>query len=292
MNRNARWIRCGRKQACPICGKKDWCCYLDTGEVFWCMRISSGEVPGFKRGRTHETAGGTSWWPMIEPPVVAVLEPRPDTRPSKIAWEEIHEECRSALTDDQLSEAISSIGVGIDTLDAFGIGWSRHWRAWTFPMRDPVTEKIVGIRTRTKDGRKFALTGSRQGYFLPTKMKRDRLVYVVEGPTDAAAMRSLGLEVVGRASCLHQSRELRERFRGRRVVVIADNDAVGIAGANKLATYLEGFSAAWVIRPPDGVKDAREWITAGGKRGDIESIAWEAIHGLGQGQQIQRSAGE
>lgn len=127
---------------------------------------------------------------------------------------------------------------------------------------------------------------------MPVKMKRERLVYVVEGPTDAAAMRALDLEVIGRASCLHQSRDLRERLRGRRVVVMADNDDVGIAGANKLATYLEGFSAAWVINPPEGVKDAREWITAGAKRGDIESIAWEAIHGLGQGQQIQRSAGE
>jgi 5S rRNA maturation endonuclease (ribonuclease M5) len=293
MNRDGRWMRCSRRQPCPICGKRDWCCYLDTGEVFWCMRVSSGEVAGFKRGKTHETAGGTSWFPTLEPPLVPVLEPTRPERAGRIKFSEIHDECRAALTDDLLAKAIKVLGCGIDTLDAFGIGWSRHWRAWTFPMRHAVTEQIIGIRTRTPDGRKFALTGSKQGYFFKPRHGRERLVYIVEGPTDAAAMFSLGLEVIGRASCLHQSRDLRERLRGRRVVVMADNDEVGIAGAKKLAHYLEGFAAAWVIRPPDGVKDAREWIVAGAKRGDIESIAWEAIHGEQEmGQQIQRSAGE
>ena len=292
MNQDGRWMRCSKRHPCPICGKADWCCWMNTGTVFWCMRVSSGEVAGFKRGRTHETAGGTSWFPTIEPPVVHVLEPLKPERAARIKWDEIHDECRNALTDDMLAKAISTIGVGIDTLDAFGIGWSRHWRAWTFPMRNAATEQIIGIRTRTPDGRKFALTGSRQGYFMPPRMKRERLVYVVEGPTDAAAMRSLGLEVIGRASCLHQSRDLRERLRGRRVVVMADNDEVGLAGAKKLANYMEGFSAAWVIRPPDGVKDAREWIVAGASRGDIETIAWEAINGQQEmGQQVQRRAG-
>jgi 5S rRNA maturation endonuclease (ribonuclease M5) len=291
MNREGRWMRCSRKQPCPVCGKSDWCCYLSTGEVFWCMRVSGGTVCGFRRGRTHEN-GGTAWYPTLEPPVIAVLDPVPDVRPAKIAWSEIQAECEATLSPELLEQAASMLSVPAEILRRFSIGYSRHWRAWTFPMRDPVTEQVIGIRTRTKDGRKFALTGSRQGYFVAVKQKRQRLVYVVEGPTDAAALSGLGLEVVGRASCLHQSRELRERFRGRRVVIIADNDEVGIAGANKLSAYLEGFAAAWVIQPPDGVKDAREWIVAGAKRSDIESIAWEAIHGQQEvGQQVQRRTG-
>jgi len=290
MNRSGRWMRCNRKHQCPICGKADWCCWLSTGEVFWCQRVSGGEVAGFKRGRTSETNGGTSWYPTVEPPVVPIFESRPEIKPALIKWDDINNECRAAITDDQLAKLEDSLGVGIDTLDGFGVGWSRHWRAFTFPMRHAITERIIGIRTRTLDGRKFALTGSRQGYFISPKMKRERLVYVVEGPTDAAAMRSLGIEVVGRASCLHQSGDLRERLRGRRVIVISDNDDAGEIGATKLANYLEGFAAAWVISPPDGLKDAREWIRAGAKRDDIDTLATEAIHGKAVGQQVQRRA--
>lgn len=291
MNRAGRWMRCTRRNPCPVCGKSDWCCWLDTGEVFWCMRVHEGEVAGFKRGKTHETAGGTAWRPTLEPPVVHALEPKRLAAKSRIAWQEVHDECRAALTDESLAKAIKLLGVGIDTLDGLGIGWSRHWRAWTFPMRHALTERIIGIRTRTPDGRKFALTGSRQGYFIPPKMKRDRLVYVVEGPTDAAAMRSLGFEVIGRASCLHQSNDLRERLRGRRVIVMADNDEVGMAGAKKLQNYLEGFAAAWCVAPPSEVKDAREWISRGAKRSDIEQIAMEAVHGQQEmEQQVQRRA--
>jgi len=219
------------------------------------------------------------------------VEPARPVTTSRIQWQEVHDECRSALTDESLANAIKLLGVGIDTLDGLGIGWSRHWRKWTFPMRHALTERIIGIRTRTPDGRKFALTGSRQGYFITPKMKRERLVYIVEGPTDAAAMRSLGLEVIGRASCLHQSNDLRERLRGRRVIVVADNDEVGMAGARKLQNYLEGFAAAWCVAPPSEVKDAREWILRGAKRSDIEQIAWEAVHGQEiMGQQVQRRA--
>lgn len=291
MNRAGRWMRCNRNHACPVCGKTDWCCWLSTGEVFWCQRVSGGEVAGFKRGRTSETNGGTSWYPTVEPPTVPIFESKPEIKPALIKWDDIHNECRAAITDDQLAKIEESLGVGIDTLDSLGIGWSRHWRAYTFPMRHALTERIIGIRTRTLDGRKFALTGSRQGYFIPPKMKRDLLVYVVEGPTDAAAMRSLGFEVIGRASCLHQSNDLRERLRGRRVIVMADNDEVGMAGAKKLQNYLEGFAAAWCVAPPSEVKDAREWISRGAKRSDIEQIAMEAVHGQQEmEQQVQRRA--
>lgn len=288
MNRDGRWMRCSRKHPCPVCGKSDWCCWLNTGEVMWCMRVSDGEVAGFRRGRTHPTAGGTSWYPTLEPPVTHVIDPPKPHPVGKIRWDEIQNECRTCLTDESLAKAIKMLGVESGTLESMGIGWSRHWRAWTFPMRHAVTEKIIGIRTRTPDGRKFALTGSKQGYFFPPRAKRDRLVWIVEGPTDAAAMLSLGFEVMGRASCLHQSQDLRERLRGRRVIVLADNDEVGLAGANKLAGYLEGFAAAWVIAPPSEVKDAREWILRGAKRSDIEQIAWEAVHGQEMGQQVQR----
>lgn len=289
MNPSGRWMRCSRKHPCPVCGKADWCCWLNTGEVFWCMRVSEGDVAGFRRGRTHPTAGGTSWYPTLEPPVTHVIEPPTPNPVGKIKWDEIQAECRTCLTDESLAKATRLLGVGIDTLDAMGIGWSRHWRAWTFPMRHAVTEKITGIRTRTPDGRKFALSGSKQGYFIAKRAKRDRLAWIVEGPTDAAAMLSVGFEVIGRASCLHQSNDLRERLRGRRAVVLADNDEVGLAGANKLAAYLEGFAAAWVIAPPSEVKDAREWISRGAKRSEIESIAWEAVHGQQEmGQQVQR----
>jgi hypothetical protein len=52
---------------------------------------------------------------------------------------------------------------------------------------------VIGIRLRNDLGRKWAVTGSRQGLFLPGPHP-GQTVLIVEGPTDAAAAVDLGVQ--------------------------------------------------------------------------------------------------
>lgn len=289
MNQTARWLRCSKRHPCPVCGKSDWCCYLNTGEVFWCMRQSiDGTVPGFKAGRTHEN-GGTPWRPTIEPPLVSTCPSVHRKCTPIIEWSEIHARCMNALTPDMLDKVSNKLKVSRAALRSMQIGWSEHWSAYTFPMRNAVTEKIIGIRTRTIGGAKFSLSGSKQGYFMPEGQERTDIVFVCEGPTDCAALVGEGLEAIGRASCLHKSADLNERLRGRNVAIIADNDEMGMRGAVKLAAGLEFVARAIVMTPPRGIKDAREWISLGLDGGRLISSAMEALSAAEAITQIQRS---
>lgn len=287
---NGKWMRCSRRKPCPVCGHADWCCWLSTGEVFWCMRTSAGSVPGFERGKTHVN-GGTAWRPTVEPPPRVALrreESEVIRDRSTIPWSIIQVDCLNEMTDDTLEDAASILRIPASALQAYDIGWNTHWKAWTFPMRHPVTKRIMGIRTRTPCGRKFALSGSRQGYFMCTYIHPQRRVYLVEGPTDAASVHSLGLECIGRASCLHVSSALRDALSGRDVIVVSDNDEAGQRGASRCAEYLDR-SRVTVMSPPAQFKDMRAWIGAGANRQDVETRTREAIEDAME-EQVSRGA--
>lgn len=252
------------------------------------MRQSvDGTVPGFRAGRTHEN-GGTPWRPTIEPPIVSRTPSEHRKQRPVIEFAEIHARCMSAITAPLLENAARKLKVTQGALRTMQIGWSDHWNAYTFPMRNAVTEQIIGIRTRTIDGAKFALTGSRQGYFMPEGQERTDIVFVCEGPTDCAALVGEGLEAIGRASCVHKSADLHERLRGRNIAIVADNDDVGIHGALSLAKSMEFMAQVVVMSPPKGIKDAREWISLGVDGGRLISVAMEALSAAEAVTQIQR----
>jgi hypothetical protein len=63
---------------------------------------------------------------------------------------------RAALDPDRLTSFARSLGLLADSLAALGVGWSADHLAWSFPMTDPATGRVVGIRLRAPDGAKFA----------------------------------------------------------------------------------------------------------------------------------------
>jgi hypothetical protein len=81
--------------------------------------------------------------------------------------------------------------------------------------------------------------------------------------------------VAGRPSCTGGSRLLVELVRRRppsEVVIVADGDEPGRRGADDLASVLLAYApAVRAIAPPEGVKDARAWLRAGGTRQDVEA---------------------
>jgi DNA primase len=134
---------------------------------------------------------------------------------------------------------------------------------------------ILGIRLRRPNGFKFAVTGGREGLFLPTAESTDQRLLICEGPTDTAALLDLGFgAVVGRPSCTGGVKlllELAQRRRPAEVIIVADADEPGQRGANNLASVLVAHvSKVLVIQPPAGIKDARDWLRASADRRTVE----------------------
>jgi len=128
---------------------------------------------------------------------------------------------------------------------------------WAFPMQQHGS--VTGIRVRAEDGKKWAVTGTKDGLFVPRDLNGAEPLVICEGPTDTAAMLDLGLSAVGRSNCQPFDDLLAPLVRGRYVVIVADTDSVGQSGAAALRDALKRECKDIRIVTPVGAKDAREW---------------------------------
>jgi len=163
-----------------------------------------------------------------------------------------------------------NLGVTAWSPRRLSIGWDGE--AWMFPMRD-AGGRVIGIRRRFPNGRNLAVKGGHEGLFIPAELPAGKLLLVCEGATDTAALLDLDFATMGRPSCRGGVALCRGFVRGREVVVVADRDAPGQQGVEYLAAALAACcTSVRVITPPDGVKDAREWVKRGATRTAIEAI--------------------
>lgn len=101
-------------------------------------------------------------------------------------------------------------------------------------------------------------------------------VYVTEGEKDADAINALGLCATTNPGGAGKWREeFADLLRGAEVVVIADKDKPGRAHAQQVAaSCLSRAKNVKVLElPGDEVKDAADWVSAGGTRAELERIA-------------------
>lgn len=269
-NRND-WQRVSRDHPCQVCGRADWCLFSGPAHdpaAAICARIESdkrcGEAGWLHRLRddsfrpTHRAAKiSTATTPMVD-----------FTAMARRCFERLGPVGRCDLADE--------LGVLPESLDRLCVGWSDVHQAYSFPMCDS-GRNIRGIRLRSKNGRKWAVRGSRQGLFIPKGISSwPDLLLICEGPTDTAAMIDLGFDAIGRPSCSggvglvmgvivpeHQAVP-------REVAIVADDDGPGWRGAWRLAGQAVSYvPLVRVISPPEGVKDAREWKRQGATRDDV-----------------------
>lgn len=161
------------------------------------------------------------------------------------------------------------LGVKVEAMASLVVFYCAQEKAWAFPMQDH-TRHIIGIRLRDENGKKWAVKGSKQGLFIPIDKPANDL-YVTEGPTDCAAMLSMGLFAIGKAAAMQGPEEIIkfvEKNGVRRVIVIADNDRAGLNGAKKLLDACP-VPCCELVLP---AKDAREFYRNGGTREIIESL--------------------
>jgi hypothetical protein len=216
---------------------------------------------------------------------------------------------RSSVNPQKLRRFSERLGVSVESLEAYGIGFDRETGCWSWPMYDG-RQKIVGIRIRSEDGRVKACVKGRanqNGLFIPEGFSLNPLspdlrtsnnyplfLATPEGPTDGAAAWDLGITAVGRPNSSSGNLFLRQLLGGtphrQEVVVVGENDGPvwpqvpgavplfpGIAGA--LSCCRELLDAAGILRlvmPPRPVKDFRDWKLAGATAADVAIVVGKA----------------
>lgn len=280
------WQRVNRENPCPICEHPDWCTRSADGAVACCMRVESAtrlHNGGYlHRLRDRDDRERHRHGVMRALTDFARRSSKSRTPPVRIKSQApdlgaLAGRCATAVSTSALATFARELGVSLSSLRRLGVGWSAAHSAWTFPMRD-ADGRVTGIRLRFPDGSKLSVCGGREGLFIPdgtpgpgSPWPDGAQLYVAEGASDCAALLTLGLYAVGRPSCSGGTRFILELARGRPVVVIADADPPGQRGANALGEVLKLQSPeVRIIRPPEGIKDVREWVRRGATRAEVE----------------------
>ncbi len=254
------WLRVSKQTLC-LCGHNDWCMVSEDGKSFLCMRMVSEHPFQMKDGSIgyiHRVNG------HAVPPPVKHEKPAPAIDAEAMIYEWL-----KRTKAEWISRLAVQLGVKASALLELHVCWAESHQAFAFPMRDG-EGRVVGIRLRNMIGDKWSVRGSHSGVFLPY-CHSDSTAWVVEGASDCAAGRSIGLYAIGRPSCsggLFHLKTLFDRLQVRRAVIIADNDKPGLEGAEQLVRHVE--IPCCVVTLP--CKDLREFINLGGKVEMLESL--------------------
>ena len=177
-----------------------------------------------------------------------------------------------------IEKAAQLLGLPTDPLIRLCVGWSPEHRASSWPMRDDAGS-ITGIRLRCpRTAQKWAVLGSVAGLFYSPELRsieHCRRLWVVEGPTDTAALLSIGLDAIGVPSAGGGADFLLGMCRWllpQEIVIVADRDDAGRRGAEKLADTVVIVAPVRIVSPQIG-KDARAWVCSGAGCDVIESAA-------------------
>jgi len=275
----AKWIRVSRREPCVVCSKPDYCTRSSCGTHAHCMRVESD----------HPCKGG-GWIHKLSELLPRVDLPDRPPRPRRDALA-IAKTCFSNPRATDSRTALASIlGVSKESLAdlCVGVGWDRDGTEWaSFPSRG-INGEIVGITRRYDNGAKKTLAGtSNAGIFCKEWWWiGNGIVYIVEGPSDVAAMIDANLCVLGRPSNVGGLAVLTAYLKRRdpkRIVVVGENDAKPerrgevaacvpdcagcaycfpgkfgmLATASRLARSLR--RKIETLMPPDEYKDVRQW---------------------------------
>lgn len=265
--RATEWWRVSRRHPCSICAKGDWCTVSADGSAVCRMRVQS-PTPMRNGGWLHRLRESSGSELERRGNVIQRIVVQLD-RPSAHDFGRLAADFATRIRQEQVESLAGQLDVSELSLHQLGVGYDGC--AFAFPMKD-ASDVVVGIRRRLPSGRKCAVRGSRNGLFIPTELSEIGPLLICEGESDTAALLTLGFNCVGRPSCTGGVSHIVRLVRGRNVVLCADADEPGQRGAANLASVLRLYCPrVRIIKPPDGIKDARAWLQAGGTHRDIQA---------------------
>lgn len=266
------------KLCCPFHLERTPSCVIYPDQHFHCFGCHSrGDIFGYvmQRDGCDFTAAvaklDSGLLPTHRRVIPRIVKKEPEVDP--LVFEDMLDKWFSKDTRRR-DDFAAKIGVSPGALSNLDVQWAQEHRAWAFPMRDH-KRRTVGIRLRDENGRKWAVKGSRQGFFIPIDPAHWD-IYITEGPTDCAAMLSMGLFAIGKAAAMQGPEEIIKfvtKNHVRRVIVIADNDNAGLKGARKLIDVCL-VPCCELVLP---AKDAREFYRNGGTKEMIVMLVRNAV---------------
>jgi len=274
------WVRVTRQAPCPVCEKPDWCTVTADGALVCCMRVTS-----------DRKAKNGGWIHRIGSCSDSRLLPPPQDRKLMLDCAAYHAALRRRW-DWRWNDGLAmDLGVDADALELLQPAFDAANNAFAFPMRDG-GGAVVGIRLRARDGRKWAVRGSRAGLFYSSALAQSAEPLVIcEGPTDTAAALSLGLRAVGRPSCSGGADALValcQRLAVRKVIMLADSDAphrrpdgsTWYPGRDGAQAFARALRRMWcMVLPP--AKDVRAWLHGGATRAQFDCLVSNSNWRLG-----------
>lgn len=265
---NRKWIRVTKKHPCPICGKPDWCTYTADGGLVLCMRQANDRPSKGQAGGWLYKIGNA---PFKTTPST-IYAAGEDEHIPKRSVKYLLQDWKRDTNGMWLAQLAKDLGVKRAALERLGCVWCEGRSCWAFPMRDEAGNPI-GVRFRSRE-RKYSVRGSRTGLFFdPGMSPGNTCAWLTEGPTDTAALMSIGAKVViGRSDLLSAWPTLKKalaRFGITHVNICVDDEgwekektnSPGRDGSVRLAKAI-GMPCK-IVRVP-GYKDIREFVKAGG----------------------------
>ena len=216
----------------------------------------------------------------------SIIPHKNDKHNLQTRWKQFAETCYDNLQKFPLLKLglARELNVSVKSLDKWLVGYDGN--SFTIPMfREDLAEYnkqrgFCGIQRRFPDGTKRCITGSRLGLMYPYQYIGDYYMFICEGFSDAISVWDLGLQSVARPHCRH-TEGVTELFSDildsvETIVIVPDNDTVGMEGAYQLQDELEELyyyddGNEWEtdcdisIFSFNGAKDIREYITLKGK---------------------------
>lgn len=247
----AHYVRVTEEMPCPVCGRPDWCLCHRDGHKAICTRVPSG--------RRYGDAGFCHYLPShdVRPAIVALPAPKKYLTPAQVR--RFLDSVYCSPDDELFRKQAQAVKLSARSLAMMQAGYDPRPAVLTFPMFDAAGNP-TGCRFRRRDGKKWSLKGGREGVFLSRAFDPRCPVWIAEGPTDSAALIEAGFDnVLGRPNCSGGTAIIRDLLAVRRrtpVVVLADPDEPGIAGAERLVLSIP--NPAIVLT---GVHDVRDFVT-------------------------------
>ncbi len=291
----------GRGHPCPMCGGRDrfaaWLDVADRGAVHcrhcftkgtdpkpgdglatlrWCLGLSTANACRWLADWLGIT-GNASQRATTRPVVRTIrVDASPDNAPEPLTV--LADRCHRAMKPDWWERLAVRLNLPAAVLVRLRVGWYADKNATTWPMvnSDGV---CVGLRLRCiATGRKWSVRGGRAGLFVPDGLPvHPERLFIAEGPTDTAAVLSVGLPTVGRASAtgsVATECNTVRRFKPTECIIIADRDDAGRRGAQTLAVpLLTCCRFVRIITPPESFGDVRDWVAGGATAADILAAA-------------------
>ena len=237
-------IRVSNTICCPVCGRyEDGCLIAEDGKGAICVRVPSEHVCG-AAGYFHKVD--------VDPLKPEDIKPPKKKRP--INWNALYSLYKQKYPEYNKYHSLNGVYDGTCNIVP---SYDGHFN-------------MCGMMRVFDNGDKRWVDGSTPGLFIPRRAGHGNILYVCEGLSDTQTATHMRLPSCGRASATQSTDELINYVNDHSfniIVLIADNDKPGIAGANEcMKKLLEHYSRVMVVIPPNPGWDLTDWVKAQGAK--------------------------